>query len=326
MAALVGMVDGGDRVWNQAGGEVRGAVVQAGTISHVWLGEATARSDVVGDERLLTGSRVPLPAYAVDALGNPAADATQESVRPDRLARVETAADGHATLTAGAQAGRGTIAVRAGRAHGEVPLTVVDRLGSLSVRPPTPDVGNGASVHFAVTATAGSDTPVELPPAAVTWTVDPPALGSVDAATGRSPRRPRTANPYLARVLGEAAIAAGDTHTFLGERYRRIARRSGTKKAIVAVGRSFLVIIWHLLSDPDARFHDLGADLYLITPTPCVESATTSTNCPLSATTSPSNPPRNTQHPCHVPASAAACQLHGVSLAVSWVASHTPHS
>ncbi|MFI6505491.1 IS110 family transposase [Nonomuraea typhae] len=69
-------------------------------------------------------------------------------------------------------------------------------------------------------------------------------------------------NPYLARVLGNAAVAVGKTDTFLGERYRRIARRRGTKKAIVAVGRSILVIVWHLLSDPDARFHDLGADFY----------------------------------------------------------------
>jgi len=67
-------------------------------------------------------------------------------------------------------------------------------------------------------------------------------------------------NRYLARVLGEAAVMAGRSHTFLGERYRRIARRRGKKKAIVAVGRSMLVIIWHLLSDPDARFRDLGAD------------------------------------------------------------------
>jgi transposase len=69
-------------------------------------------------------------------------------------------------------------------------------------------------------------------------------------------------NPYLARVLGEAAVAAGRTDTFLGERYRRIARRHGSKKAVVAVGRSILVIVWHLLADPDARFHDLGADFY----------------------------------------------------------------
>jgi transposase len=69
-------------------------------------------------------------------------------------------------------------------------------------------------------------------------------------------------NPYLARVLGEAAVAAGKTNTFLGERYRRIARRRGAKKAIVAVGRSILIIVWHLLSDPDARFQDLGAGFY----------------------------------------------------------------
>jgi transposase len=69
-------------------------------------------------------------------------------------------------------------------------------------------------------------------------------------------------NRYLARVLGEAAVGASRTDTFLGERYRRIARRRGKKKAIVAVGRSILVIVWHLLSDPDARFHDLGSDFY----------------------------------------------------------------
>jgi transposase len=57
-------------------------------------------------------------------------------------------------------------------------------------------------------------------------------------------------NPYLARVLGEAAVAAGRTNTFLGERDRRSARRPGTNKAIVAVGRSILVIVWHLLADP----------------------------------------------------------------------------
>lgn len=69
-------------------------------------------------------------------------------------------------------------------------------------------------------------------------------------------------NRYLARVLGEAAVGASRTDTFLGERYRRIARRRGKKKAIVAVGRSILTIIWHLLSDPDTDFIDLGPDHY----------------------------------------------------------------
>jgi transposase len=69
-------------------------------------------------------------------------------------------------------------------------------------------------------------------------------------------------NRYLARVLGDAAVAASKTDTFLGERYRRIARRRGKKKAIVAIGRSLLTIIWHLLSDPDAHYTDLGSDFF----------------------------------------------------------------
>jgi transposase len=70
-------------------------------------------------------------------------------------------------------------------------------------------------------------------------------------------------NRYLAGVLGEAAISAARTKTFLGERYRRIARRRGKQKALVAVGRSILIIIWHLLSAPHAVFHDLGPDPYI---------------------------------------------------------------
>ena len=86
----------------------------------------------------------------------------------------------------------------------------------------------------------------------------------VKESAGKSKGRGATGhgNPYLARVLGEAAVAASRTDTFLGERYRRIARRRGKKKAIVAVGRSVLVIVWHLLADPEARFHDLGSDFY----------------------------------------------------------------
>ena len=65
-------------------------------------------------------------------------------------------------------------------------------------------------------------------------------------------------NPYLNGVLGEIAASAGRTDTFLGERYRRIARRRGKRKAITAVARSVLVIIFHLLADPAARYRDLG--------------------------------------------------------------------
>jgi len=68
-------------------------------------------------------------------------------------------------------------------------------------------------------------------------------------------------NPYLKGVLGlAAATAARSGGTFLAERYRRIVKRRGKGKALVAVARSILVIIWHLLADPTARYTDLGPD------------------------------------------------------------------
>src|SRR4029450_7353479 len=53
-------------------------------------------------------------------------------------------------------------------------------------------------------------------------------------------------NPYLKGVLGEAAAAAAKTDTFLGEHYRRLVNRRGQLKALVAIARSILVIVWHL--------------------------------------------------------------------------------
>lgn len=86
----------------------------------------------------------------------------------------------------------------------------------------------------------------------------------VAESAGRSKGKNATGkgNRYLARALGDAAVSAGRTQTFLGERYRRLARRRGKLRANVAVGRSMLVVIWHLLSDPQARFEDLGPDFY----------------------------------------------------------------
>ena len=67
-------------------------------------------------------------------------------------------------------------------------------------------------------------------------------------------------NPWIAGTLGEAGIGAARTKTFLGSRYHRLARRRGKPRALVALGNSILVIAWHLLADPDARFTDLGPD------------------------------------------------------------------
>jgi transposase len=69
-------------------------------------------------------------------------------------------------------------------------------------------------------------------------------------------------NPWLAGTLGNIVATAARTDSFLGARYRRIAKRRGSQKAIVATGNSVLVIVYHLLADPAASFVDVGGDHY----------------------------------------------------------------
>ena len=69
-------------------------------------------------------------------------------------------------------------------------------------------------------------------------------------------------NPYLAGTLGEVVAALSRTDTFLAARYQRLVKRRGKSRAIVAVGNSVLTVVWHLLSDPEAHFKDLGSGYY----------------------------------------------------------------
>ncbi len=57
-------------------------------------------------------------------------------------------------------------------------------------------------------------------------------------------------------------MAAARTDTRLGEQYRRIARRRGKQKAIVAVSRVICEISCILIAGPAARFTGPGADYY----------------------------------------------------------------
>jgi transposase len=88
---------------------------------------------------------------------------------------------------------------------------------------------------------------------------------TIQSGAREHPGKTAKGNPYLKGVLGDAAAAAGKTTTFPGQRYRRLVKRRGKLKALVAVARTLLVIIWHLLADRTARFADLGDDYYINT-------------------------------------------------------------
>ena len=145
----------------------------------------------------------------------------------------------------------GTTGADAHQQPAQPPLGALERLDEVP--------GIGAKAAQVIIAEVGLDmgqfpTPAHL----VSWArLAPRTIQS--GATRRAGATSR-GNPYLKAALGEAAAAKTDT--FLGERYRRLVRRIGKRKALVAIARSILVIVWHLLADPTARFHDLGAGYY----------------------------------------------------------------
>ncbi len=60
----------------------------------------------------------------------------------------------------------------------------------------------------------------------------------------------RKANPWLRQVLIEIAHVASKTKgTYLAAQYRRIAARRSKKRALVALGHTVLVIVYHILEN-----------------------------------------------------------------------------
>ncbi len=86
--------------------------------------------------------------------------------------------------------------------------------------------------------------------------------GNDESAGKRRNTRVNAANRYLKAALCEAAWAASHTkNTYLAAQYRRLARRMGKKKALVAVGHSILIIVYHVLSRR-TQYQELGGNYF----------------------------------------------------------------
>jgi transposase len=87
--------------------------------------------------------------------------------------------------------------------------------------------------------------------------------GSHESAGRVKSTKTRAGNPHLKGALGIAALAIARSpySSYLGAKYRRIASRRGPSKALVALERAMLVIIWQM-NRTGACYQDLGLDYY----------------------------------------------------------------
>ncbi|MFC0101293.1 transposase, partial [Micromonospora marina] len=166
--------------------------------------------------------------------------------------------------------------------HGELARILIDQISRLDteiaklterigqvlddIDPPSPAAGDGGDTHLAarrrlaeipgintesaqlIIAEIGLDM-TRFPTAGhlVSWAKLSPR--TIQSGTSLTAGGTGKGNPYLKGALGmAAATAARSRTTFLSARYRRLVTRRGKRKALVAVARSILVIIWHLLA------------------------------------------------------------------------------
>ncbi len=117
--------------------------------------------------------------------------------------------------------------------------------------------GVGRACAQAVLAEVGFDMAVfPTPGHLASWAKLTPRTIQSGATSGHGPAG--KGNGWLKGPLGQAAVIAARTKTFLGARYRRIVKHAPPKKAQVAIARNILEIFYILINDPDARFKDLG--------------------------------------------------------------------
>lgn len=87
--------------------------------------------------------------------------------------------------------------------------------------------------------------------------------GNNESAGKRKTGKTRKGNSALRVALVEAANAASrKKNSYLQVQYRRLVARRGKKKAAVAVGHTILVIAYHLITNKESFYQDLGAHYF----------------------------------------------------------------
>jgi transposase len=86
--------------------------------------------------------------------------------------------------------------------------------------------------------------------------------GNNESAGKRKSGKTTKGNRYLRAALVQAAWAASHQKgTYLAAQYQRLVKRMGKKKALVAVGHSILVIVYHVLNNK-TNYQELGGDYF----------------------------------------------------------------
>ena len=84
--------------------------------------------------------------------------------------------------------------------------------------------------------------------------------GNNESAGKRKSGKTTKGSRWLRQMLTQAAWAASHTkETYLSAQYRRLAARRGRKRALVALGHTLLVIMYHLLKNR-TTYQELGGD------------------------------------------------------------------
>jgi transposase len=86
--------------------------------------------------------------------------------------------------------------------------------------------------------------------------------GNNESAGKRYSGTTRKGNPWLRRILCQAAWAASHTKdTYLSAQYRRLAFRRGKKRALIALSHTILVIAYHVIARGE-DYRELGGDYF----------------------------------------------------------------